>query len=236
MTASPPTRVGIVVLTYNAPRFCHGVLTSLTRTEGVDYDVVVVDNHSRWPTRLVLLWNLIRGRINRLCLLDENTLYARGNNTGAAIVPRECTHVLLLNSDVRIRRPGWLRALLDVHERGATGLGLVTITESVVWGDGWCLLVDADLYRTYQLDERFEWYYGAARLQANLLRDGYSARAVAKWWPYIRHFGGGSGPTPRSARGMDTALGEIESWFEGRHATVVESLGGVQEADASPVV
>jgi GT2 family glycosyltransferase len=201
----------------------------------VDFDVVVVDNHSRWPTRLVLLWNMLRGRINRLCLLDENTLYARGNNTGGGVVPTACTHVLLLNSDVRIRRPGWLRALLDVHQRGSTGLGVVTVTETTAWADGWCLLIDADLFQTYRLDERFEWYFSPARLQANLLRDGYSVRAVARWWPYIRHFGHGSGPAPRGARGMDTTPAEIETWFEGRRATVVESLGPSQGSGAPPV-
>jgi hypothetical protein len=69
---------------------------------------VVVDNRSRAPARLLVTARSLAGRINRPCLLDRNTRFTQGNIAVAAC-SREAPLVLLLNSDVEVRDPRWLR-------------------------------------------------------------------------------------------------------------------------------
>src|SRR5687768_8660515 len=117
--------VSLIVLTHNAARYCVKLFRSLPLTTQVDYEVVVVDNASNAATRVVLWMFSLMGRINRLCLLDQNTLFAQGNNIGSRIASRRSTHLLLLNSDVEVRHPLWLRKLLDLHKSGASAYGYV---------------------------------------------------------------------------------------------------------------
>jgi glycosyltransferase involved in cell wall biosynthesis len=216
--------VSIVVVTRNAFRYCAGLFRSLRRTEGVDFEVVVVDNRSRLPTRLLLIALSLAGRIQRLCLLDRNTLFAEGNNVGVAASSREAPLVLLLNSDVEARDPQWLRRLIDGHRRGATSLGFVD-GNPIDRLDGYCFLIDRDLYLPGGLDERHQWWWGITRLQADLLRAGHSVRGVADHDGLLHHFGGKSGKRSFSgAGGMDVTEDEVVGWFGG---LVPERLEGL---------
>ena len=217
--------VSIVVLVHNALPYVWRTFRSLAITTGVSYEVVAVDNRSRLLTRLLLIYLFFARRINRLCLLDSNTLYAQGNNIGAAASSRDAAYVLLLNSDIEVRDPLWLQKLLALHKRGATAYG-VAAGDRVLpeRADGFCFLIDRDLYLKYELDEQFEWWWSLTKLQATLLKDGLTVTAVRKHEDQLHHFGGKSGKAWRGARGMDTTRDAVREWFDGRRVAVVERI------------
>jgi len=223
VTADARPLVSLVVVTHNALPYIHRLLRSLPRTRGVDYEVVVVDNRSRTLVRMYLVLQTLRGRIARVCLLDRNTLFAEANNIGAAASSRSARHVLLLNSDTEVRHPDWLARLLELHRGGATSYGFVA-GGPVPRADGYCLLVDRDLYLAHGLDEDFEWFWGVTKLQAELLQAGHPVRAVRDHDHMLHHFGGKSGGKPlvRRAKGMRVNREEIVGWFAGRSVDVIE--------------
>lgn len=216
--------VSIIVVTHDAPRYLFKLFRSLPRTENVRYEVVVVDNRSRTPVRLILAGLAVLGRISRLCLLDRNTLFAEGNNVGVAASSRSAPLVLLLNSDVEVRDAGWLRRLIDAHARGVTSLGAVELGP-LPRADGYCLLVDRDLYLSAGgLDEGFQWYWGVTKLQAEVLAGGHPVRAVREHDELLHHFGGKSSGGVEGAAGMETTPDTVRSWFSGRTVEVLERL------------
>jgi hypothetical protein len=87
-----------------------------------------------------------------------------------------------------------------------------------VWprADGYCLLVERDLYLRHPLDERFEWWWCTSRLQAELLAAGHRVRALRDHSGIIRHAFGGSGRSYAGARGMETDRATVRGWFGGR--------------------
>jgi GT2 family glycosyltransferase len=215
--------ISIVVVTHNALQYILRLLRSLGRTETIPYELVVVDNRSRFVTRAVLAAAALTGRIQRLCLLERNVLFAPGNNIGVAATNRTSRYVLLLNSDVEVRDPSWLRRLLELHERGATAFGFVE-GGPVPRADGYCLLVDRDLILETGLDEEFEWYWSITKLQAELLTSGHRVRAVRDHDHLLYHFGGKSGPPARtrSAKGMTVDRGAIAGWFGDHSVEVID--------------
>ena len=216
-------KISIVVLVHNALRYCRTCLNSLRSTAGIPYEVVVVDNASRLPTRLYLVSSFLKKKIHRLCLLDRNTYFAEGNNVGAALGAKDTSHVLLMNSDVQIRDPQWLRKLVDVHRPGATAYGYLP-GEPWPRADGYCLLIDRPIFERYRLDEGFQWWWCVTKLQAQLLRDGLSVQAVRHHDDVVYHFGARSGPQPKRAQGMDLDPGAVREWFAGRSIRVIERL------------
>jgi len=222
-------KVSILILTHNAIRYVYQTLNSIRcLTTGVDYEVVVVDNDSRMGLKLLLTWLLRRGWIDRLRLLDHNSLFSKGNNIAARLADSHSTHLLLLNSDVEVRNPDWLTRLLDSHQGGMTSYGVVRVGKVGHQGtfyvaDGYCVLIDRKLYQKYMLDEAYEWWWSVTRLQAQLLTDGYLVKAYNEHEKYLHHFGGKSGRGYKSAKSMDLGLDEVADWFHGRSVTVIES-------------
>jgi GT2 family glycosyltransferase len=130
------SKVSIVILVHNALFCVIRTLNSLRKTRGVVYETVVVDNDSRLVTKIVLLLYFVMKRINRLLFVGENTLFSKGNNLGSRISSEDSTHILLLNSDVRINHPDWLGVLLEHHEQGAisrAGLKVKAIRDYDEW-------------------------------------------------------------------------------------------------------
>lgn len=216
-------KVSIVIPVYNALKYCKILFRSLARTKGIDYELVIVDNNSAIPTKLYLLFMLWRRRINRLCFLDRNTFFAGGNNIAANLASNDSTHLLLLNSDIEIRDPLWLRKLLNIHERGATAYGYVP-EDPWPRADGYCFLIDKDLYLKYRLDEAFQWWWGITKLQSELLRDGFSVKAVDDHDALVYHFGGKSGKAYYKAKGLQLDEQVVHQWFNGNHIKVIPSL------------
>lgn len=208
--------VTILIVSYNAPRYLWRALRSIkARTRGVVYEIVVVDNDSRWPTRTIVAVAGLFKMANRVALLDRNTLFAEGCNIAASMSARKSEYVLLLNSDTAVMRDDWLANLLSRHERGATAYGLVR-GGPVPRADGYCLLVDRDLFLEYGLDEGFQWWWSATRLQAVLLNEGYSVQAVEDHDEWLIHYGGKSGKAWKGAKGMETSPEEVRAWFQGK--------------------
>jgi hypothetical protein len=214
--------VSVVVVVHNALPYTLRLLWSLRKTRGVSHELVVVDNRSRQPLRAILAVCTLLGRIQRLYLLDRNTLFAVGNNIGVAASSRSSTHILLLNSDVEIRDPDWLQRLLALHRRGATSFGLAR--NEPLRADGFCLLIDRDLMLHHGLDENFEWFWSVTKLQAELLATGHSVRAIREHDHLLHHFGAKSGRSAfvGQARGMDLDRREVSGWFHDRSVEVIE--------------
>ena len=222
-TVSEGPLVSLVVVTHNAFPYVRRLLRSLPRTRGVAYEVVVVDNRSKPLLRAYLALQAIRGRIQRLCLLERNTWFAQANNIGAAATSRSSRYVVLLNSDTEVRHPDWLARLVELHEGGATSYGFVT-SGPVPRADGYCLLVDRELYLKYGLDEQFEWFWGVTKLQAELLNAGFGVRAVREHDHLLHHFGGKSSDktVTRRAKGMKVDRKDVAAWFAGHSVDVIE--------------
>lgn len=209
-------KVSILILTHNAPRYVWLTLKSLRMTTGVDYEVICVDNNSKWLTRCILVLCHKWGWIDKLCLLNYNSLFAGGNNIAARLAAKDSKYFLLLNSDVQVMRPDWLGKLLAEHKPGASSYGVVPGIPSVPIPrlDGFCFLVDRDLYDKFGLDEsRFQWNWAVTYLQANLLACGKVVRGFAEHGEFLLHFGGKSGAGFSGAKGLDTQVKEVHSWF-----------------------
>lgn len=112
-------RVSILMLTHNAPKYVWESIVSLKEnTKNVEYELIVLDNHSKFITRM-LLKNLKskKGLIDKLIMSDKNLLFAKGNNVAFESASNS-DYILLLNSDVRINSKDWLDTLLKIHPRG----------------------------------------------------------------------------------------------------------------------
>jgi glycosyltransferase involved in cell wall biosynthesis len=196
--------VSVVVLVHNGLEHVRALFRSRGRTVGVETEWIVVDNGSDRPTAEYLrqLPDV------RLVRSERNLFFAAGNNLGARHAAGE--YLLRLNSDVRVNDPAWLAKLLAVHRRGATAYGVVG---RPLRCDGFCLLVDRDLYAP-GLDERYAWHWSVTRLQARLLGAGWAVQGV-RHFDEITHAGGGSGPLPYGLPGMATTRELAETWFDG---------------------
>jgi glycosyltransferase involved in cell wall biosynthesis len=218
--------VSILMLTHNAPDYVEiSVRSVVAVTAGVRFELVVVDNASDPPTRALVQRLKDEGLIDRLVLSEENNLFAAGNNMAAEAASPAATHYLLLNSDIEARRPDWLRHLLDIHRRGITAYGM---NDHPLRVNGYCLLIDADLYRDRGgLDVGHQWWWAVTKLQAQLLVAGYSVQGYAEHDDYLVHFGGKSGDAFRHAQGMNVTRDEVFGWFEGRRAVLLDAGPGV---------
>lgn len=217
--------VSILVLVHNAPEYVELTIRSVReKTSGIDYEIVVVDNASESPTKELLRRLDDEGLIDVLHFSDENTLFAGGNNVAASRASKAASHFLLLNSDVEIRDRSWLTNLYSKHQRGATAYGIARDPLRV---DGYCLLIDADLYRKIPLDEGHQWWWSVTKQQAALLRAGYSVAGFYEHERYLHHFGGKSGSAFASARGMNVTRAEVSKWFGGLKPNVLDTLPSV---------
>ncbi len=210
-------KVSILMLTHNAPRYVELSIRSLVQcTRGVNYELVVVDNASESRTKDLVKRLQREGLIQHLTLLGYNSFFARGNNIAAQNTAPDSTHLLLLNSDVEIKDPYWLSNLLMAHKPGITAYGITAYGGNLLRVDGYCLLVDAALYRERGLDEAHEFFWSVTKFQAALLAQGYSVQGYAEHERYLHHFGGKSGNDFKTAKGLFLSQQELAECFQGR--------------------
>jgi len=206
--------VSIIVLTHNALEYVKLCINSLPLTKGVEYNVVVVDNASDKDTKKFLHQAKLSNKIDVLCNLESNRLFSKGNNVGVKISPEESDYILLLNSDVEILDPLWLKKLLDIHKNGITTYGACVGGKFPNRGDGYCFLIDRKLYEKYWLDESFPWFWSITKLQGEVLSAGYSVQAIKEHENIIKHYGGSSGDAYKKFKNSTIIdLQKVKSWY-----------------------
>jgi glycosyltransferase involved in cell wall biosynthesis len=215
--------VSIMMLTHKALRYTRKTLSTLRMTEGVNYELVIVDNHSGATLRHLLLRWHAKKWCDKLCFMNYNSLFAEGNNIASRLAEQDSTYLLLLNSDIEIRDPHWLRRLIDSHDRGISSYGLVR-GQPITRVDGYCLLIDSDLYRQHLLDEEHQWWWSVTKLQAKVLADGHSVKGYENHEKMLYHFGGKSGKGFKFAKGLHTEKERIIEWFKGLQVDAFDSL------------
>lgn len=126
--ADPPRwpRVSVIVPTRDQPDLLRACVEGLLeRTAYDDLELIVVDNGSRDPATLALLARLARD--GAMVLRDDGPFnYPRLNNLAAERATGDI--LLLLNNDVEVTGPGWLRELVRAALRpkvGAVGARLL---------------------------------------------------------------------------------------------------------------
>lgn len=209
--------VNIIIPVFNAPEFVIKCINSIReKTDQVQYSITVVDNASEPYTNQILNSFLLSKKIDILCSLEENRFWSEANNIGEYISPTKSNKLLLLNSDVEILDSLWLKRLLDIHEYGYTSYGVVPANSRLFLptrGDGYCGLIDRDLYKKYKLDINFPWWFSITKLQSQILRDGYSVQAIKNHDSIIKHYGGKSTTIalPSNCKYLDPTISK--DWF-----------------------
>lgn len=216
--------VSIVMLTHNAPKFVKKSIVTLSNTvyDG-GFELIAVDNKSERSTRNILKKLNDKNKINKLLFLDKNMLFAKGNNIGVKLCDKRTELVLLLNSDIEIKDPLWLKKMVEKYKKGIISLGFVE-GNPYNRADGYCFMIDKGLYEKYLLDENFEWFWSITKIQAEILREGFIVQAVKNHENLLHHFGGASGGGWEQAKGMDVEMKKVIKWFEGREISVIEKI------------
>ena len=209
--------VNIIIPVFNATEFVIKCINSIReKTDQVHYSITVVDNASEPCTNQILNSFLLSKKIDILCSLEENRFWSEANNIGEYISPTKSNKLLLLNSDVEILDSLWLKRLLDIHEYGYTSYGVVHANSRLFLptrGDGYCGLIDRDLYKKYKLDINFPWWFSISKLQSQIMRDGYSVQAIKNHDSIIKHYGGKSTTIilPANCTSLDPNISK--DWF-----------------------
>lgn len=151
-------------------------------------------------------------------------LFAGGNNVGAMCSNIGSDYLLLLNSDILVVNPLWLKKLVDIHptEGGVSSFGVVL--DPPKRADGYCFLVNRELYMNYMLDENFQWFWGITKLQSQLLKDNERIVCVENHENMIHHYGGRSGKGFKDAKGMGIDIEEVKKWFTCGEIEVINSI------------
>ena len=218
-------KVSILMLTYNAPNYVYEAINTVKiMTTDVDYELIVVDNRSKFKTRRLLKKLYIQGYIDKLYLNGENSLFAKGNNIASSFCSEESDYILLLNSDVCIKNSKWLSNLIDIHPKdgGISAYGLVT--DEPIRADGYCLLIDRYLYDKYKLDPTYAWFWGVTKLESKVLQEQKKIKVVKNHENMIHHYGGKSGNAFKNAPGMNTNIDEIKNWFNGCSIEIIDNV------------
>ena len=208
-------KISILILTHNAPAYVKETLETLTLTPKIpdvlDYETIVFDNNSDYGTKELLVKMKESGYIDKLYLSEKNNLFARGNNLASKLCSSDSNYILLLNSDIQIRKGTWLQKLIDEKNRGGYAVAAYGYCDQRA--DGYCFLIDRYLYDKYLLDEKYAWFWGIAKLQAELIRDGLKILAIKNHDKFLYHYGQKSGEVPPGTSGMNTDVSEVGAWF-----------------------
>ncbi|HEX4044009.1 MAG TPA: glycosyltransferase family 2 protein [Xanthobacteraceae bacterium] len=115
-------RVSVVIPNRDAFAMISSLLDGLA--EATDYpalDIIVIDNGST-DARVLKLYERCKRRFAdfRLCFSVEDFNFSRAVNRGIAMASGD--FVLLLNSDIEIVEPGWLKEMVNCFAYPATGI------------------------------------------------------------------------------------------------------------------
>lgn len=171
------TKVAIVVVTYNALDFVKICLQSIKKYTTVPYELIVVDNASGEDLKDYLK----EFSPEKLILSEKNQLWAAGCNQGIEAISDDVTHVMLLNSDMEVRRADWLQRMLNVMESddriGIIGTAQARVRIFPTFGsvDGQCMMVRRHLFDQIGLlnSEKYPWNGGDVDFTARAFKRGY---------------------------------------------------------------
>ena len=185
-------KVSIVIVTYNALDFIKICLDSIRKYTTMPYEIVVVDNLSEPP---------VRDYLNqqpdiKLILNDENKLWCAGSNQGIRAAGDDCTHILLLNSDIEVRRADWLQQMVNVSNSsdriGVVGTKHTFLRIHPTFGgiDGQCMLIKKKLIDEIGLldSEQFPWNGSPIDFAARALKKGYIYKVMPKNPELVIHY------------------------------------------------
>ena len=119
-------KVSIIIPTRNGVDLLRACMRSLGRTDYPNIEIVVVDNQSDDPGTIAYLGELAQRPDVRILAYPYPFDYARMHNF--AIPQAQGDYVCLLNNDIEVIAPGWLRDMLGVAQReevGAVGAKLL---------------------------------------------------------------------------------------------------------------
>jgi glycosyltransferase involved in cell wall biosynthesis len=241
-------QVSIVILNWNHPEVIDICLRRLAMTEGVDYEVVVVDNGSDPDVVSALRKHHQDGLIDTLMTLPENLYFSEGNNVGVRLTDPDSPYILLMNSDVAVMRPDWLVKLLAWMEGTAeyrpTVWGLMptqpkggpldivsagwshdaSVEPSHARPEGWCCLFRRSVWR--DLNPAHPWHNGFEQATAESVRAGARCGVLFNYALYLVHREGASG----GAVGFtETEPPNIASWFAGLDIETLDFTLGPNE-------
>lgn len=214
--------VSIIILVHGAYIYTKNTIETLQNTKG-NYEIIVLDNDSDKKTKRLLLKLQEKGYIDKLIYSKTNTLFAKGNNIASGLCSKESDKIVLLNSDIDIRNKDWLEEMLKIHEKGITSLGAV-IGNPWTRADGYCFMIDRELYDKYKLDEEFKWWWSITKLQALVLKSGYKVKAVKNHENLLFHYGGMSGNDFQNAKGMKVEKDTVKKWFKDKNIEIIEEI------------
>lgn len=245
--------VSIIILNYNNVPVIEKCLTTLAMTEGVEYEVVVVDNGS--PDRDVLprLREFRdKGLISTLVESRVNNYFSEGNNLGVRHSNPESKYILLLNSDVAFLRGDWLTKLIAWMEgtieyrpaiwdfkptkpspgpRDIVSAGW-SHDANVVPGrarpEGFCLLIRRSVWQDMSPD--FPWHYGIDEMIGKVVRAGAKCGVLFNYAPYFVHREGGSGKKHITI--LNKREPDIAGWLSGLPIETLDFTLGDDEHDS----
>lgn len=188
-------------------------------------EIIVIDNASDEKTKQIITRLKEQGKIDKLFFSTKNTLFAGGNNIGATLASIDSKYYLLMNSDLQIRKKTWLRDLLFFKKKYKASIASYGHCDNPSRSDGFCAIVDKEIYDRYKLDENFAWWYSFTKLQAKTLSEGKNILAFNHHSQIVFHYGGRSGKDFINAKGMDVDFDEVLKWFKNIKGRVYKKNG-----------
>lgn len=105
-------KVSIVIPVFNQLKLTIDCLNDVFRSYGVDYEVIVVDDGSKEPVSLAISKMFPQVKVLKN---EQNLGFAPTVNKG--ITASSGDIILLLNNDIRINNPAWLKTMIDNMEQ-----------------------------------------------------------------------------------------------------------------------
>jgi len=188
------SKIAIVIVTYNALDFVKICLDSVRRYSTMPHEIIVVDNASESPTR-----DYLKQQSDlRLILNEQNELWCAGCNRGIQAVSEDVSHILLLNSDMEVRRADWLQRMVNVLE-SSSRIGIIGTFPAPlrIWPlfgsvDGQCLMARKSLFDEIGLmnSEKYPWNGGDLDLTARAFKKGYIYKLLPSEPELVIHYRG----------------------------------------------
>ena len=102
-------KVSIITPCWGNPELARNLVTTMAMTDGVDFELILVDNGNGVPTDLPHYGWL------KVVTSPHNLGFGGGNNFGAGQASGDV--LLFLNNDIEITNPSWLTKLLNEYKK-----------------------------------------------------------------------------------------------------------------------